>query len=139
MAALRDLHAVEVAIAWRLPALLRSLERPDVQAILGAWTAGASARAARLRATGVAVSGPGSAWMSGMIEDAERSAQDLPPGPLLDWALTLAARRMLVGAVLGYDALLPVADGAVRDALAANLAEHQAVTAALREQERAGA
>ena len=131
LAALRDLHAVEVAIAWRLPAVFRCAAAAGLRASLEAWTAGASARSARLRATGAAVNGPGSTWMAGLIEDAERATQDLPAGPMLDWALALAARRMLAGAVFGYEALMPLAEGAVADALAANVGEHRDVAAAL--------
>lgn len=97
MAALRDLHAVEVATAWRLPAVFRSAAGTELRAPLEMWTAGASARAARLRATGAAVNGPGSAWMAGMVEDAERATQDLPAGAMLDWTLALATRRMMAG------------------------------------------
>lgn len=127
--ALRELHAVEVAAAWRLPAIVRAVSDDGQRRALAGWVAGASSRAARLRATGEAVSGPGSGWMTAMVDEAERATHDLPPGAALDAVLVLAMRRMRACAVLGYEALVPVAEGAAADALAANLAEHRAALA----------
>jgi len=136
-ACIQDLHAGEVMMVERLPAIVEMVEDASLRDILEHQIAASRSQAERLSATGEDVDGPPNLWMAGILDDAERDTRSIIRGALLDVALIGAIRKAKAAEIVSYETAVVTAEALgshVASVCAAVLSEERTADAALHAQ-----
>ena len=123
--AVQDLHAGKVDAAKRLPGLADAARDPALVELFRREAGQASAQADRLSRLGDMAGAP-NLWMAGILDDAERDAQQTEPGPLLDVALIGAVRKAKAAEIVSSETAIALAEALGETAIAAAVRQDRA-------------